>query len=222
MKRIATYYTFDLTIYKNLLKIDRPFSQKFMSPRSTTKNEEIRKESMQNIMNAAFALIAKQGYESTSISQIAVEAGVSKGLMYNYFESKEDLLEKLVTGALGEGEKIIGSLIDDDPAVTLRNMFTWFFKELRERPDHWRLMTELTFRIDKFNFIHKLATEKMKGYTAFIKTLLEKLNFPNADGEAKVVGALFDGIAIQYLVIKEDYPLEEIEKFLIGKYCEKK
>jgi len=190
-----------------------------MSPRTTAKNEEIRQESMKKIMDAAFSLIASQGYESTSISQIATEAGVSKGLMYNYFESKENLLEKLVTSAMREGDKVTEKLITDDPEATLRNMFTWFFKELRERPEYWRLMIELTFRIDKFKFVRELATEKMRGYTYFIKELLEQLNFPNPEDEAKLVGALFDGIAIQYLVIREDYPLDEMEKFLKEKYC---
>lgn len=192
-----------------------------MSPRTTSKNEEIRQESMKKIMDAAFSLIAKQGYESTSIAQIAKEAGVSKGLMYNYFDSKEDLLEKLVNGAMSEGDKVIGELLSEDPKVTLQNIIEWFFKELKERPEYWTLMTELTFRIGKFKFVHDMATAKMKGYTTFLTELLQQLNFPNPEGEAKLIGALFDGIAIQYLVIKEDYPLAEMEIFLIEKYCVK-
>ncbi|HCM76852.1 MAG TPA: hypothetical protein DIS90_10750 [Cytophagales bacterium] len=192
-----------------------------MSPRVASKNEEIRQESMKKIMDAAFSLIASQGYDATSIAQIAREAGVSKGLMYNYFDSKEDLLEKLVKGAMNEGDKVIGELLSDDPKVTLQNIIKWFFKQLRERPEYWRLMTVLTFRIDKFAFVHDMATHKMKGYTSFLKELLEKINFPNPAGEAKLMAALFDGIAIQYLVIKEDYPLAEMENFLIKKYCKK-
>jgi len=192
-----------------------------MSPRTTAKNEEVRQESMQKIMDVAFRLIAKQGYDTTSISQIAAEAGVSKGLMYNYFESKEDLLEELVKRAMDQGDEIVGKLLSTNPATTLENLFKWFFKELRERPDYWRLMTELTFKIDKFKFVHDMAAAKMKGYTLFIAQLLDQLKFPNADGEAKLVGALFDGIAIQYLVIRNEYPLDEMERFLINKYCRK-
>lgn len=192
-----------------------------MSPRTSAKNEEIRQESMQKIMDAAFLLIAKQGYDSTSISQIAAEAGVSKGLMYNYFDSKEDLLEQLVKGAIDKGDEIIGKLLSTNPATTLENLLRWFFKEMKERPDHWRLMTELTFKIDKFKFVHDLAAEKMKGYTLFLTELLEQLKFPNAVGEARLVGALLDGIAIQYLVIRNEYPLDDMEHFLINKYCRK-
>jgi len=176
---------------------------------------------MQKIMDAAFLLIARQGYESTSIAQIATKAGVSKGLMYNYFTSKEDLLEKMVANAMKQGDETIGSLITDDPAITLTNIFTWFFKQLRERPDHWKIMTELTLKIEKFEFIHDMASNKMKTYVSFIESMLTSLGFENASGESKLIGALFDGIAMQYFVIREEYPLEEIEKYLINKYCHK-
>jgi len=192
-----------------------------MSPRTSVRNEEIRQESMQKIMDAAFLLIARQGYESTSIAQIAKKAGVSKGLMYNYFTSKEDLLEKMVANAMKQGDETIGNLITDDPAITLKNIFTWFFKQLRERPDHWKIMTELTLKIEKFEFIHDMASNKMKTYVSFIESMLTSLGFENASGESKLIGALFDGIAMQYFVIREEYPLEEIEKYLINKYCHK-
>lgn len=43
------------------------------------------------ILQAALALFAEKGFHTTSVSQIAEAAGVSKGLTYNYFESKEKL-----------------------------------------------------------------------------------------------------------------------------------
>jgi AcrR family transcriptional regulator len=190
-----------------------------MSPRSTEKNKEIRQESMMRIMNAAFTLIAKQGYESTSITQIARQAGVSKGLLYNYFRSKEELLQQLIEKAFSQSDGLIGQLADPRPEKTLENLFRWYFKELRERPDYWRLMTELTFKIDKFKFVHDMARDKMKAYVSFLQTLLEQLEYEDPPGEAKIVAALFDGIAIQYLVIRDNYPLDELEAYLINKYC---
>ncbi len=190
-----------------------------MSPRTSAKNEEIRQESAQRIMDAAFSLIAKQGYESTSISQIATEAGVSKGLLYNYFESKEDLLQKLVGRALQQGDDLLENLISTDPAVTLKNIFQWFFREMRQRPDHWKMMTELTFKIEKFQFIHDMATQKMRGYVGFIESQLKQLDFKDPVGESRLLAALFDGIAVQYMVVRDEYPLDEVEKYLIDKYC---
>jgi AcrR family transcriptional regulator len=146
-----------------------------MSPRTPVQNEEIRAESKHKIMDAAFKLIAKNGYEATSIAMIAKVAGVSKGLLYNYFEGKEDLVKALVIGAMDEGDNLLGQLLNSDPRITLRNIFEWFFNELRERPDHWKLMTELTFKIEKFDFVHSIVTSKMDEFVAFIEALLTQI-----------------------------------------------
>ncbi|PLX21155.1 MAG: hypothetical protein C0599_08290 [Salinivirgaceae bacterium] len=51
------------------------------------------KSKKEKIVDAAITLFGENGFHNTSISQIAKNAGVSKGLMYNYFESKEELLK---------------------------------------------------------------------------------------------------------------------------------
>ncbi|QTX05981.1 TetR/AcrR family transcriptional regulator [Agromyces archimandritae] len=44
------------------------------------------------VTRAAVELFAAQGYANTSVQQIVAAAGVTKGAMYHYFESKDDLL----------------------------------------------------------------------------------------------------------------------------------
>ena len=45
-----------------------------------------------DVTRAAVDLFATQGYANTSVQQIVEAAGVTKGAMYHYFESKDDLL----------------------------------------------------------------------------------------------------------------------------------
>ncbi len=45
-----------------------------------------------DVTRAAVELFATQGYANTSVQQIVEAAGVTKGAMYHYFESKDDLL----------------------------------------------------------------------------------------------------------------------------------
>lgn len=45
-----------------------------------------------DVMRAAVELFATRGYANTSVQQIVEAAGVTKGAMYHYFESKDDLL----------------------------------------------------------------------------------------------------------------------------------
>lgn len=190
-----------------------------MSPRSQKQIEKIRKQSISRILEAAFQLMAKYGYEATSISQIANEAGVSKGLMYNYFDSKEDLLKALLNNAFAEADELMAGIIDKDPKATIENMLRWFFTELRERPEHWRLITELTLKIDKFDFVKEMAKRKFIEYVDFFGELLDQIGFENPREEARCIAGLFDGIGVQYLVIGKNYPLDKMEQFLIEKYC---
>lgn len=48
-----------------------------------------------DILRAAAALFAEKGYESTRVTDIASRAGVAKGLVFWYFESKDGLLHRL-------------------------------------------------------------------------------------------------------------------------------
>lgn len=48
------------------------------------------------ILDAALNLFSVQGYEATSISQIADAVGIRKASMYSHFESKQDILNSLV------------------------------------------------------------------------------------------------------------------------------
>ncbi|HET7420858.1 MAG TPA: TetR/AcrR family transcriptional regulator [Candidatus Dormibacteraeota bacterium] len=67
-------------------------------------------KSREKILQAAFDVLARQGYENTSIKDIAEQAGVAGGLVHYYFKSKQQLVlavlefvcEKVEFGTAGE------------------------------------------------------------------------------------------------------------------------
>lgn len=50
----------------------------------------------QEIADAAFATFAEKGYSATRIDDVAKRAGISKGLTYLYYKTKEDLFKAVV------------------------------------------------------------------------------------------------------------------------------
>src|SRR2546421_12213369 len=44
------------------------------------------------ILEAAFSVLSRQGYENTSIKDIAEEAGVAQGLVHYHFKSRQHLV----------------------------------------------------------------------------------------------------------------------------------
>jgi AcrR family transcriptional regulator len=73
-----------------------------MSPRTPKQFENIREEKKSLIMDVALEHFAREGYHSATITHLAKHAGISKGLMYNYFDSKEALLEAILLRSLKE------------------------------------------------------------------------------------------------------------------------
>ena len=55
-----------------------------------------KEERPQEITDAAFAAFAENGYAATRVEEVAKRAGVSKGLMYLYFKTKEELFKAVI------------------------------------------------------------------------------------------------------------------------------
>ena len=72
------------------------------------------------ILDKALDLFSVQGYEATSIAQIANAVGIRKASMYSHFKSKQEILDALVRHSLEQYEKrsIFARANWDDPAFT--------------------------------------------------------------------------------------------------------
>jgi AcrR family transcriptional regulator len=66
-------------------------------PRSASTNRDIRDSRRADILRAAAKLFARRGLTDTKIGDIAREAGLSHGLVYHYFPSKEAVFEAVIT-----------------------------------------------------------------------------------------------------------------------------
>ena len=59
----------------------------------------------QEILEASLELFSVQGFEATSISQIAEAVGIRKASLYSHFESKQAILDALVKNVLAQYEE---------------------------------------------------------------------------------------------------------------------
>ena len=74
----------------------------------------------QEILDAALELFSVQGYEATSISQLAETVGIRKASLYSHFENKQEILDVLIQTTLAQYEKhsIFAKADWDDPDYT--------------------------------------------------------------------------------------------------------
>lgn len=59
--------------------------------------EEQKEKRREEILAAGLDIFIRKGYASTKISDIAQQVGMSVGLLFHYFKSKENLYEELIT-----------------------------------------------------------------------------------------------------------------------------
>jgi TetR/AcrR family transcriptional repressor of multidrug resistance operon len=78
------------------------------------------------ICRAAIALIQRDGFEATSISKIAREAGLSPATIYVYFENKEDLLSKIYLKVKREMSAAMTEGLGEDQPVEEGFRTAWF------------------------------------------------------------------------------------------------
>ena len=88
-----------------------------MTAKGTTKQE---------ILDAALELFSVQGYEATSISQLAEAVGIRKASLYSHFENKQAILDALIQTTMEEYEKhsVFANADWNDPAFTKNKEMT--------------------------------------------------------------------------------------------------
>ncbi len=68
-------------------------------PRNREQNEQMRSQRTEQILAASLRLFAKRGLSATKISDIAAETGMSQGLIYHYYSSKEEIYTEIIKDA---------------------------------------------------------------------------------------------------------------------------
>ncbi|VAW32805.1 Transcriptional regulator, AcrR family, partial [hydrothermal vent metagenome] len=73
----------------------------------------------QAILDGTIQLIAEKGFHGTAMSQVAKVAGVSTGIIYHYFASKDDLIQAVYTDT--KKALFANLLINDDPQLPMQD-----------------------------------------------------------------------------------------------------
>lgn len=75
-------------------------------PRTEAANLQIREMRREQILTAAAGVFARKGLAETSIAEIAVQAGISHGLIYRHFASKEGVFAAIIEQALEQARQL--------------------------------------------------------------------------------------------------------------------
>ena len=97
---------------------------------------DLSSERPRQIIEAAFKVFARDGL-TARMSDVADEAGVSKGTLYLYFDSKDHLIEALVMAMFDEDLQSLQAIVDEDRPVADR-----LLDYVHEAAAHFAIMQE--------------------------------------------------------------------------------
>ncbi|MDQ0655986.1 TetR/AcrR family transcriptional regulator [Paenibacillus sp. W2I17] len=110
-------------------------------PRTPEQYEAMRLATRTKIQTAAMRLFVRQGYGSTNVQHIADQAGISTGLLYRHYKTKDQLFEELVQFAMTGLETLIGKFqISDEPAEELARFANEVYLDLSSGDDLGHLL----------------------------------------------------------------------------------
>ena len=187
-----------------------------MCPRTKEQLKGIREEKLLLISDAALRLFANRGYEGTSISQIAKDAGISKGLVYNYFESKESILNHIVDHIFDEMWARFG-LVGKSKMTKedYENFLVMSLDLVLEDPDHWRLYFAVFTQPNVMKMIMGNLMIKAAPYMQMMHDYYLEQGYENPDVWMRYVSACLDGIQMHIMLDPENFPLEDVKKIVL-------
>jgi len=195
-----------------------------MAPLSKEQFEALRQASKTKIITVAFELFSTKGFTGTSISDIAKAAKISKGLMYNYFENKDVLLEECLKIVL---EKVVGGIQAaaqiKKPGERLEFLIRASFDMLKKNPHVWKMFILLSLQLDKNSKSYKLLNTYWNQLFKNASSIFKEMGYKDYEARSFRYGAMMDGLAMQYLLLGDkNIPIDETLESLIHEYCKNK
>ncbi len=188
-------------------------------PRTEEQFKEIREKTKQKILQNALVLFAEKGFKGTSINDIATAAGISKGLAYNYFESKYDLMVSVLRLLEEEFSFLLKELnYEKDPFKKLSIMLNATIDMLQKDEKFWALYMNFAFQSEVKEEAQKVMQNSLKMAFNVIENVFVEIGINNPKEESKILGAILDGISFHYIVDKENYPINEVKNYLLKIY----
>ncbi|MFD5227926.1 TetR/AcrR family transcriptional regulator [Streptomyces qaidamensis] len=170
-------------------------------------------ERRRQLTEAAIRAMARDGVPRSTTRSIAAEAGVSLSVFHYCFDSKQQLVESVITTITGHYVTVVKEAIRPRATLeeTVRAGFQAYWDHVRTHPDEHMLTYELTqyaLRSPGFEHLARRQYELYaETYTELIDQLREtmglRLRVP-VPVLARYLAAMTDGLTLNYLVLGDD------------------
>ncbi|GIE88998.1 TetR family transcriptional regulator [Actinoplanes regularis] len=139
------------------------------------------------LLDAALAVIARDGYPATRLEEVAKHAGVTRGALYHHFSGKAELFDAAVAARWAEvAVEVFGDLDGTEPALRrLERFVAGYARRARSEPRFRELLTVVVLRTGSRPELAPGLREKQQATDLWLEALLPTLAEAEAAGELR-------------------------------------
>lgn len=192
-------------------------------PRTKEENERVRQLAKQNIRTSAMQVFIEKGYYNASIADIAQRAGVSKGLLYNYYKGKEELLGDMVQSRIEEIEDVMLKAASlDTPSEQLKHIIDGAVDNVQQNPKIYRFYLHLQTQPEEdllLSRYSRLLNEEMARQFQLQCEMFRKLGVSDPEIRSLHFSSAIHGISLMISTYPEHYPVRQVKEQLYRDFC---
>lgn len=188
-----------------------------MSPRTSQQFETIRQEKTKLILDTALELFAEKGYHQTSITDITRRAGISKGLVYNYFESKEAVLRSIIQTGYDTAYSNLD--LNGDHMLAEEEFIAFLrltFRAVRENPRFWKLYSALVMQPGIQDMIMAEYNEKARDIQKLLTNFMKVSGSKAPESDLIAISSLIKGAHLILITAPDFFPGGQFEETIIN------
>lgn len=191
-----------------------------------------KEQKKQEILESALKCFARKGFESSTVDEICAESGVSKGAIYNYFKSKDEIYLELIKQKTENAfnltrEALAGFHTTIEKLDFMFSIYDKPFPFDEKSAGELFVGAEFKIRSSRYKEINEILTKRRHKY--FLGLMTQVIDEGQKAGEVKLdkspqiyaelFWAMLDGLLIQ--IVYKDYPFHEVLKEMKDMYYQR-
>lgn len=195
-------------------------------------SEEYKEKKKREILDSALACFAKKGFQAATIDDIVAHSGISKGSIYNYFKSKDEIYMSLMVNDTTEThQRLIEEISKQSTSIEkIKYLFGDYldFEPFTEK-NKASVLVHYEFKLHSSRSDELITFLKERRQQYFIDLMNNIIEEGQSTGElkkelnprlyAELFWSILDGVTLQ--TVYDDYPYHEVLKEVQELFIEK-
>jgi AcrR family transcriptional regulator len=190
--------------------------------------EQITEKRRKQILDAAVLVFSERGFHGARMDDIVKQSGLSKGALYWYFESKDQLIETILDDFFEQELVLLRAALSASGTVSERlKAFTLILmQDMQEMPSFLPIAFEFYAAATRQSPIRETLQRHFRDYRSALQSMLDQgvesgeLRQVDTESIAVALMALFEGLTLLWVISPAEIQMESMAENLLDMLLE--